>query len=101
MVCASWKILCFAFFQTMSCFEDTNTGSLVLRVDYSTECFHGDHLVAFPFALLFFIVFSLGYPALCAWLLRKAFRPGSTMTEQQRLEQLGYLFRHLRKQVYW
>ena len=57
----------------------------LLAADYSTRCFHGEHVGAFVVALLIFIFFSLGFPLFVGLYIHRLL---STPHLAQRLSQL-------------
>ena len=86
----------------MVCEDYDGAGSL-LRADLRVSCESASYRVALAFVVIGFMLFSVGFPVLCFWLLYGAFgkKAGNKMTHRERVERFGYLFRHLKQQTYW
>jgi hypothetical protein len=63
----------------------------------SQECFVGEHLIVFPFALVVLLCYLIGFPL---WLLRKLLRNQSALYEENLLYRYGYAYDSF-KSDYW
>ena len=63
-------------FQAINCTtvvqSDGSTQS-VLQIDLTTKCYEGNHLYSAPAIWLLLLVYSIGFPLLCFWLLYRNF----------------------------
>ena len=72
-------------FQAINCtnvLQSDGSYERLLSIDLTTRCYEGVHLYSAPFIWLLLVVGSLGFPALCFWLLYRSFH-GSVRTTVQ------------------
>lgn len=52
-----------------------------LKIDMSTRCYQGDHMIVLTFVWLLILGFAVGYPVLCFYIMYRAFNKNAQMKE--------------------